>query len=228
MSLWSELKGTARLGTLVGQGERLPDPQCGYCGGICAEGAIAATHGEYCPTLRRYGLVYFIQQGVDGPIKIGFTQQVITRRFAQIRPSSPYPLRLLLSVAGTLQDEQGEHDRHHQHRLNGSEWFSPAPDLLARIVRLRNDPATADAKRRFRVRRLDRMVYAPMLGAEDGPLPSFDTAPIPRGLTDAQREVAMAKWRESVARDQRRMEEEMARLQVRVDALLAGLKRGDP
>ena len=74
-------------------------------------------------------MIYFIQVGDDGPIKIGYASRVSTR-IGALQVSNPAPLRLLASTRGELDDEARVHRKFAEHRLRG-EWFSPVPEILA-------------------------------------------------------------------------------------------------
>lgn len=50
-------------------------------------------------------MIYFIQRGVDGPIKIGFTESNIEDRTRSIQTSCPEKLLLLGHVNGTIGQE---------------------------------------------------------------------------------------------------------------------------
>ena len=78
--------------------------------------------------------VYFIQQGDNGPIKIGYSADP-QRRLQSLSTASPYPLRLLGVVDGDMALEQALHHRFADHQLEG-EWFAPTPDLLEFIANL--------------------------------------------------------------------------------------------
>lgn len=73
--------------------------------------------------------VYFVQQGNDGPIKIGVSGNV-DKRIRSLSTSSPLPLRLLAVLPGGRGEEQELHKRLAAHRLGG-EWFAPVPAVLA-------------------------------------------------------------------------------------------------
>jgi hypothetical protein len=72
--------------------------------------------------------IYFIQQGKNGPIKIGFTDN-IEKRLKELQTANPYKLNLLLCINGNLKSEKELHKRFEQHRLNG-EWFEPVEEIL--------------------------------------------------------------------------------------------------
>ncbi len=73
------------------------------------------------------GQVYFIQMGEDGPIKIGFTHNIVNRMIA-LRTASPYKLNLLYIADGDTEAETNLHGVYRHHRLEG-EWFSNADEI---------------------------------------------------------------------------------------------------
>jgi hypothetical protein len=80
-------------------------------------------------------VLYFIQEGQDGPIKIGFTDENINRRLTQLQTGNPKKLVCLGTRAGGEQDELNLHCLFAAHHIRG-EWFSPAPELLDYIQSL--------------------------------------------------------------------------------------------
>lgn len=76
--------------------------------------------------------VYFIQQGEAGPIKIGWSRNVRTR-LATFQTASPYPLRLLLVLAGEERDERRLHDWFSLERIGG-EWFKSDGEVAAFVA----------------------------------------------------------------------------------------------
>ena len=74
-------------------------------------------------------VVYFIQQGDTGPIKIGTTVlALLDSRLKQLQTSSPLPLRLLGVMEGGHNLERRFHERFASHRMAG-EWFRAEHDL---------------------------------------------------------------------------------------------------
>ncbi len=73
--------------------------------------------------------VYFIQEGADGPIKIGFTTGDPSGRLSALQTGNPNPLRIVAATPGTMEDERRWHERFAHLRMLG-EWFLPADDLL--------------------------------------------------------------------------------------------------
>lgn len=76
--------------------------------------------------------VYFIQQGTDGPIKIGHTKNV-DRRLRSLSTGSPVALHVLALTPGGEREERALHRRFDSLRMQG-EWFAPAPELIAFIA----------------------------------------------------------------------------------------------
>lgn len=76
-------------------------------------------------------MIYFIQAGEDGPVKIGFAKTVVGvhRRLAGFQTSHHETLRLLGYLEGSREDEATLHRVFADARVRG-EWFSPVPDLL--------------------------------------------------------------------------------------------------
>ncbi len=77
-------------------------------------------------------MLYFAQAEGIGRIKIGFTDGDVSARLADLQTGSPVPIRLLGTLAGTLEDEKDLHRRFGAARVCG-EWFEPTPELLALI-----------------------------------------------------------------------------------------------
>lgn len=81
--------------------------------------------------------VYFFKPvGMDGPIKIGFSD-VPANRLAIIASWSPIPLEMLVTIPGSAALEHNLHDCFndcHSHL----EWFHPSPRLLACIEALKS------------------------------------------------------------------------------------------
>ncbi|MEQ8673448.1 MAG: GIY-YIG nuclease family protein [Aggregatilineales bacterium] len=97
--------------------ERLRLPEYAYVGE--GSGSTQSTFTEY---------VYFIQQGDNGPIKIGYSAEP-EKRLQTLSTASPYPLRILKTLKGGKALEQELHTRFANHQLEG-EWFAPDDDLM--------------------------------------------------------------------------------------------------
>lgn len=79
-------------------------------------------------------VVYFVQAGPDGPIKIGLTTSLDSRLRA-LQTGSPRRLTLLHTEPGGRDRELALHRRWALHRLRGDgEWFAPAPAILNYIA----------------------------------------------------------------------------------------------
>ncbi len=74
---------------------------------------------------------YFIQSGVDGPIKIGFTSKEDPQeRLRDLQTGNPEQLHLIAIIAGNVEREL--HEQFKNDRISG-EWFHPSPELLTFI-----------------------------------------------------------------------------------------------
>lgn len=77
-------------------------------------------------------MIYFIQMGEDGPIKIGKADDP-RQRLNSLQIGCPVALTLLGVLDGDVEREADLHAGFDDARLRG-EWFSPVPDLLALIA----------------------------------------------------------------------------------------------
>jgi hypothetical protein len=73
-------------------------------------------------------LIYFIQAGDDGPVKIGCAENVEKRRSA-LQTAHHDVLRILRSFPGERGVERSLHERFSNLRIRG-EWFRFAPEML--------------------------------------------------------------------------------------------------
>jgi hypothetical protein len=89
-------------------------------------------------------MIYFIQQGDHGPIKIGFAEINVTRRVAQVQTGNPETLTCLAVKEGTKEEEQKLHAQFDNFRLCG-EWFISSPELTSLISAA--EPYTSYAQR---------------------------------------------------------------------------------
>jgi len=74
-------------------------------------------------------MIYFIQAGKNGPIKIGHTNNKVSNRMASMQVGCPYELRLLWTLNGDIKDEFNLHEMFKHERIRG-EWFHPSKDLV--------------------------------------------------------------------------------------------------
>lgn len=77
------------------------------------------------------GTVYFVQAASGGPIKIGFARDM-EKRLQSLQTAHPEPLEVLLSLQGTLADEQAFHRQFRGLWVRG-EWFDDKEELSAFI-----------------------------------------------------------------------------------------------
>jgi len=79
-------------------------------------------------------MIYFIQQGEDGPIKIGYTTDDLTfhKRLSSMQTCSPVKLRILGIAEGDHKAEHELHERFFDACLQG-EWFYPHQAITAHI-----------------------------------------------------------------------------------------------
>jgi hypothetical protein len=73
-------------------------------------------------------VVYFIQAGAGGCIKIGIASN-LQSRISCLQIGCPDMLVLLASVPGGAKEESFLHEHLRRHRVRG-EWFKPAPEVL--------------------------------------------------------------------------------------------------
>lgn len=78
--------------------------------------------------------VYFVQQGDNGPIKIGYTKRKGLRLTA-LQNGNPERLRMVCAVPGGRALEYVLHKAFRGARLVG-EWFTPTPRLVALMKEL--------------------------------------------------------------------------------------------
>lgn len=91
---------------------------------------------RFCVTyLETISVVYFVQMGETGPIKIGTTRGTVQRRVAGLQCSCAETLILRGLVRGGRQVEKDLHDRFSREHVRG-EWFRPSEDLVRFIAAL--------------------------------------------------------------------------------------------
>lgn len=92
-------------------------------------------------------VVYFLQQGTNGPIKIGLTTtSLLDSRTKRLQTGSPYPLELLGIIEGGQALERQIQEQFAAYRLEG-EWFQSATDLLQFINTHAEQPGDLDKTR---------------------------------------------------------------------------------
>jgi hypothetical protein len=79
-------------------------------------------------------MIYFLQSTEGGPVKIGHSADVDTRRL-QLESHYSQPLALLATMPGERDEERAIHERFAHLRLGRTEQFRPAADLMAFLGR---------------------------------------------------------------------------------------------
>jgi hypothetical protein len=98
---------------------------------------------DYIRLKKRRGLVYFVQRGLDGPVKIGWSQDV-PRRMSELQVANAEKLRLLGTVEGTMEDEEATHVRFSHLRMN-AEWFRCTEEISTHLRNLGGEAPIVDA-----------------------------------------------------------------------------------
>jgi len=129
-------------------------------------------------------MVYFIQQGENGPIKIG-TANDPKKRLKELQTGNPSRLYLLGMVRGSTEREHHLHKRltEHQTREKG-EWFDPTDEVFAVIEEAReNDEVEFE---RLGGDRIYPVLYRDTADADTDPCPYCGTKHI-HGTGDGHR-----------------------------------------
>jgi Meiotically up-regulated gene 113 len=82
-------------------------------------------------SINNWSDVYFIQQGKDGPIKIGSTTN-ITKRLKELQQANPNTLHIMHTTTGGQNLERHLHKIFSKYRIIG-EWFEPVDEILMLI-----------------------------------------------------------------------------------------------
>ena len=99
-------------------------------------------------------MIYFIQFGTDGPIKIGTAVDPIVR-LRTLQTGTPEPLTLLAVVPGGRTREAEVHRALAHHRRSG-EWFEPDDEVFEFVRTLQSPEYVVDGAKAYAVlRRLD-------------------------------------------------------------------------
>lgn len=80
-------------------------------------------------------MIYFIQCGKKGPVKIGMTRTTISDRLAQFRVHNPYPLYVIrrIKMDNYITEEMAETFLHYhfsERKIRG-EWFKFSPSMMS-------------------------------------------------------------------------------------------------
>lgn len=90
-------------------------------------------------------MIYFIQAGKNGAIKIGYTESDISGRVASLQTASPEELHLLGSMEGDIQKESELHEKFADNHIRG-EWFKPTIALKAFIFENTHEDLSVPSK----------------------------------------------------------------------------------
>jgi DNA-binding NtrC family response regulator len=94
-------------------------------------------------------MIYFVQSGKSGPVKIGFTaKDDVKVRISTLQTASIEPLNLLGVMDGDEEKEKALHQFFHSYRIRG-EWFEPHPKLLMYIIGLILEKSESELYARF-------------------------------------------------------------------------------
>jgi len=81
--------------------------------------------------IRLNSKVYFVRQGVDGPIKIGVSSRP-EKRLITLQSANPETLFLLGTIRGDKNVETQLHQKFCRFLKRG-EWYYPAPEFISEI-----------------------------------------------------------------------------------------------
>jgi len=81
-------------------------------------------------------VIYAVQVGEDGPIKIGWCE-CIQKRLAALQRANPAPLRVVVTILARRIVEKHLQAFLRDHHLRG-EWFHPAPEVLDALSHLKD------------------------------------------------------------------------------------------
>jgi len=73
-------------------------------------------------------MIYFIQCGKNGPIKIGQSENPV-QRMATLQIGNHEKLEMLWQYSGDRYSEQFIHEKFSEHHIRG-EWYHPHPEVL--------------------------------------------------------------------------------------------------
>jgi hypothetical protein len=77
-------------------------------------------------------VIYFVQCGAAGPIKIGYVRKDMRQRLSAMQNGNHEKLRVLACTDGDVPYERALHKRFSASRIRG-EWFTPTDELLTLI-----------------------------------------------------------------------------------------------
>lgn len=94
-------------------------------------------------------MIYFIQVGGDGPIKIGVAVDPV-QRLQALQVGHPEQLRIIATIPGGLSREAEIHRKLSAYRKAG-EWFHPDQALFEHLTELRSPPFEVSGARAFAI-----------------------------------------------------------------------------
>lgn len=109
------------------------DVRAAYCSDECRRERMREKwrrkwHKRNPKSPRSESLIYFVQAGEGGPIKIGYSVAP-EERVKDFQCGNPWKLRLLRAFPGGVEEERELHARFAADRMHG-EWFKPTPELV--------------------------------------------------------------------------------------------------
>lgn len=137
------------------------------------------------------GYVYFIQQGEEGPLKIGWAVDP-EKRLREFQTANPQTLFLRGAVPGSREDEANFHAFFWEHRIRG-EWFQPCQCIFnqladgERLPRYGNWSLKFDRHDPLRVLRFKDALEAPV---------GWGSGVTTPWAHDDEREISEAEWNE--------------------------------
>jgi hypothetical protein len=96
-------------------------------------------------------VIYFIQRGANGPIKIGRAVEPEVR-LRSLQTGNSEPLRILLTIPGTAKREAEIHAALAESRISG-EWYRPTQQVFAYMDRVRESEFEVQGHRAYAVLR---------------------------------------------------------------------------
>jgi len=106
--------------------------------GVRSAAQILVALDEHAEVADRLRSVYFVRRASDGAVKIGFSEDIVTR-IARIGLDEKCAVEMLAVTPGGVHLETMLHHRFHDDRISG-EWFRESPALIAEIDRIKNGP----------------------------------------------------------------------------------------
>lgn len=89
-------------------------------------------------------MIYFVQFGDGGPIKIGTTTN-LKRRMEALQNASPESLKVLATIEGGPNEEKILHNIMKADRLKG-EWFNPSRLIMSVVKKAKETPSILEAE----------------------------------------------------------------------------------